>query len=611
MTKKIEYTLLDTIRLLLTNESKNFEVPKSLEESFNPEISQIYISIFQEGLPFIKWGSKKEDIKTTILNIVKKLQSKSAFEDFDIKNCNKSRILFEMITDEEISSFDEMNTSLFNKHRYEPGITGIKVEYENKTYYITPNDAVVHSIMSYRQLLNYLSNKTGISKQTNKISERIKILHKLNLKLSLIKSISYVTYENQLLYLYRGYPIPNFSKENMFDSTIKSLDWLSENLKDDGSFLYFYDPTTDSKVDFEHPNMIEPLYYNILRHSGGTISLLRGYELTRNENYLINVEKSLDYLRTTFRSHQYKKEKAIYPFFNKKSKLGGAGIALVAFMHHYTLTLNDCYKNEIYGLVRHILSRISNDGEMIGYYIHPKYNNGKALLNPNEETKKELFSFYYPGEALLGLALFIKYMDGIEESFKNEILTLSKKALDFLIYDRPKKYKHLFTSLPSDAWLMQAIEEWIDIDDFESKSYIDFVFSDADSLIEHMYHENNSPYLDYVGGFFYSYGDHVYQDGARCEGLISAYCIARKLSDDTKASYYMNAMMKAAHGLMFTRHTKESTYAHRYPKKSIDSFRFKLTRSWVRIDSVQHTSCFFSRLYMEIENLQQNLFDEI
>ena len=35
--------------------------------------------------------------------------------------------------------------------------------------------------------------------------------------------------------------------------------------------------------------------------------------------------------------------------------------------------------------------------------------------------------------------------------------------------------------------------------------------------------------------------------------------------------------------------------------KALNSFRFKLTRQWVRVDSVQHASCFFARLIPIIE----------
>ena len=56
--------------------------------------------------------------------------------------------------------------------------------------------------------------------------------------------------------------------------------------------------------------------------------------------------------------------------------------------------------------MRHILSRVHESGEMIGYYIHPRYYEGTPLTEPDEKELCELFSFYYPGEALLGLAMY-------------------------------------------------------------------------------------------------------------------------------------------------------------------------------------------------------------
>jgi len=148
-------------------------------------------------------------------------------------------------------------------------------------------------------------------------------------------------------------------------------------------------------------------------------------------------------------------------------------------MHYYMYTYDETNRKYIDGLVRHILSRIDKDGEMIGYYIHPQFNNGKALINPSDEVKKELFSFYYPGEALLGLALYYQHIKNIDKDLKEDIRIKSEQALDFLIDVRPIKYNYMFDSLPADAWLMQAIEEWVKVDGLDKGKYIYFVFRDT------------------------------------------------------------------------------------------------------------------------------------
>ena len=92
---------------------------------------------------------------------------------------------------------------------------------------------------------------------------------------------------------------------------------------------------------------------NILRHSGGTVALIRAYEISENKFYLEKAKDSIDFFLTTFREHKYKKKFACYPFFNAKSKLGGAGIGLVAMMQYYIKTSDECYRKQLDGLVRH------------------------------------------------------------------------------------------------------------------------------------------------------------------------------------------------------------------------------------------------------------------
>jgi len=137
--------------------------------------------------------------------------------------------------------------------------------------------------------------------------------------------------------------------------------------------------------------MKDPTYYNILRHCGGTITLLRAYELDKNEKYLTASRKSIDFFISTIHEQKYKNRHACYPLFNKKSKLGGAGIGLVSLVLYYQLSGDDSYNSYVEGLVQHILSRISDDGEMIGYFIHPGFRNSAEIHEPTDDEKKSLF----------------------------------------------------------------------------------------------------------------------------------------------------------------------------------------------------------------------------
>ena len=59
--------------------------------------------------------------------------------------------MLEMVIEEQEVKLEELTST-----RFEPGIIGLIVEYNKKRYYIMPNDAIVHSIMSFHQMLNHI-----------------------------------------------------------------------------------------------------------------------------------------------------------------------------------------------------------------------------------------------------------------------------------------------------------------------------------------------------------------------------------------------------------------------------------------------------------------------
>lgn len=601
MKSRTLHTLFASIRKALVS-TENIHIESIDAITYNQDFSQVYLTLFQAGCEPIRWGCKYKSLNASINRIIFKLREHKNFSLFHPLNENSCKLLFEIVVKESPCNIKNLTTMrMQSPNRFEPGVNGLKYTYKGVTRFFMPTDGYTKSIMSVNQLLNYLSKQCGISKRTNKISQRVHLMRQEPIEYTFIESLAYLSCCDNVYKLNRAYPeTTTFTEEIIFDRTIKSIDWLVKNMNEDGSFLYFYDPFKDTIIDDMHPKMINPLYNNILRHSGGTITLLRGYELTNNKLYLEKAKKSLEFLCTTFKTHTYNNEFACYPFFNKKSKLGGAGIGLVAFMHHYLHTTSQNFRKEIDGLVRHILSRIDKQGEMIGYYIHPNFNEGNPLTDVDDATKKELFSFYYPGEALLGLALYYLYMPSIDAKLKEELRQKVEMALDFLVDIRPIKYDYLFDALPADAWLMQAIEEWVKVDGLNKQRYIDFVFNDTKAMFDHMYKEDNTLACnkDYIGGFFYEYGDHVYHDASRCEGVVSAYHLAKYLGDTIKAEWIAEHMLLSAKGLMKTFYDEVATYPHKNPQKALHSFRFKLTRQWVRVDSVQHAACFFSRLLL-------------
>ncbi len=559
----------------------------------------VYVSLFDIGKKFIRYGSRRSTLEQTLNRCIEMLKKNTQFSEFDLNDETFCRIMVEVAYDKISSDFKKLNTSKFDEYRFEPGITGIEIAHNGISYYYMPTDAVTFSQMSLKSALNTVIRKTPIAKITNKISERIKILFaSKDYDCYLFKSRAFVSFKDKCIPLYRGnVRYTKFDRETLLYQILKSSEWLIDNMYDDGRFLYYYDCTDDNFKDHEHPNRTDDnLYYNDLRHCGGIITLLRAYVLSGEDKFIISAKKALDWSISICAPHNCEFGKAYFAYYNNKGKLGGSGVLLVALMQYRNLTGDKSYDEYIKGLTRHILSRVSDNGEMLGYYIHPEFQNGQPLIKMNENERKATFSFYYPGEALLGLALFANNFKD-DEQLINTVRQISEKALDWIIDVRPEIYADLFTALPSDAWLMQAVEEWAKDENFRKENYLNFVFNDARTMIDKMYQRDDSPYIDYEGGYYYEYGDHYYPDGARSEGLIASYYLAKMLDKKELAQKILDACKNAAMCQFHLFNTEASVFAHKNPQRSLNSFRFKSTRQWVRVDSIQHVACFFARLY--------------
>ena len=565
---------------------------------FIPSETLVYVTLFQAGQKFIRYGSKRATFGQTIDRDIEMLRKNRRFNDFNIEDFDKCRIMLEIAIDRKKISPKELNSQNFDNGRFEIGINGLELRKDGISYYYMPTDAITLSHMGLRAVLQTLVKRTPIGKMTNKISERLQILaQSKDYEYYLFRSRAFVTYKDKAIPLYRGnVRYTEFSYDTLYNQVIKSANWVLDNMYDDGRFLYYYDCCEDTYKDHEHPNRpIDNLYYNDLRHCGGIIVLLRAYQLSKDKKFLEASKKALDWSVSVSMPHDTQWGKAYFAFYNNKGKLGGTGVLLVAMMQYYLITGDDTYIEYIKGYTRHVMSRVYDNGELLGYYIHPAFQDGKPLIKMSDEERKATFSFYYPGEALLGLGL---YANNFDDDLAKEAKRIGEKALDWIIDERPKIYADLFTALPSDAWLMQAIEEWAKDEHFRKENYLNFVFGDADTMIEKTYKRDDSPYIDYEGGYYYEYGDHYYPDGARSEGLIASYYLAKFLGKNELAQKLLNACKAVAMCQFHLFNDEINNYSHKNPERSKNSIRFKATRQWVRVDSIQHVACFFARLYM-------------
>ncbi len=588
--------LLEKIRKSLSDGSKldvkGLKLTGVLD--YKPDFTFVYITIFQSGLKPVRWGSCKKTLNLTLNRNIEQIRANKLFPLFEIDNPSQCRIMIEYLTEQVPARIEEIKAATFCDKRFEPGVTGIKLVLNQSTYVYMPTDAWVESQMTLKAALNNILRKTFIKEISNKISERIEYLKTQKYECFIVKSRTFITYNDTVMPLYRGNVLSEYSPEIIRDYALDGADWIVKYAQPNGQFLYYYDAKEDNFVDHEHPKApADRLYYNDLRHNGGVITLIRAYQLTKDTKYLEYAKRGIDYITTVTQDLE---NDCAFVYYNKKGKLGGTGLALIAMMKYRNETNDKSYDEYIRKYAKHLMSRIYKTGEMLGYYIHPQVQNGAPLIEMSDDERKQTFSFYYPGEALLGLALTYNYFKEDKE-LTEAIREKAMFALDWLVDERPKIYSEFFTALPSDAWLMQAIEEFCTNKEFQKENYINFVFGDVKTMMNKTYKRDDSPFIDYEGSFYYNYGDHYYPDGSRSEGVIAAYYLAKKIGQDEFAAEILEECRKNAKSQLILHNSEINNFAHLNQEKSVGAIRFKATRQWIRVDSIQHVACFFFRLY--------------
>jgi len=462
--------------------------------------------------------------------------------------------------------------------RFEVGVDGLEYRGpDGKLHLFLPGDAYVRSAMSIGQVREYLERAHGAEYLRKASYYRF-------------RSESYLSSNSTWLRLYRGYPVVGSINKDKIGHAIKlAIGHIQRTQDKQGKFLYYYDAARDSRRDHEHPkrDLVKNPYYNILRHCGGGLSCIYFEKWSGRGDTLPNVRMSIEYLlATSLRRTSYHGREAAYIYSERKAKLGGSGIALYLLADYQLLTGDDKYRDVANQLAWHLLNQITDSGEFIYYNIYLD----EAVL---PEENQRYFSFYYPGEAICGLA---KYLHLVEEAERGEYFAKIRLSLDYLLNVRPAARAEHYTDVPSDSWLMMGILELWDFEAMRAARYVDFVYADARKMIDHMYKVSDAPYPDYAGSFYYAYGDYPYADGARCEGLLGALALAWKIGDWAIVRELWPALKLAAWGVMHLVNTEDAIYSAPNPSLALGGIRFKHTRQWFRIDTIQHVASFYAKL---------------
>ncbi len=364
--------------------------------------------------------------------------------------------------------------------------------------------------------------------------------------------------------LFRGNLLEGFdpTPDRLLTAIRAAGEYLKQAVREDGSFVYLYYPQTS------HASKS----YNELRHAGTTFAMCQIYEITKDPALLAAIKRALAYLdktslgpdpadagRVDFRA--VAEPQRLY------SKLGGTGLALLAFGKYTEVTGDQQYLELMRAYGRFIEFMQESNGDMRMRYWR----------SAGEKERDVEDVLYYPGEAFFGLAKLYG-LDGRNERWKKVAI----KGIDFIVNTRDANLPT--NKLEPDHWLMYAINEWYRVQPQSNH------LAHAKRLVDGMLANFNArpKYPDFAGGF--SERPQTTPTACRLEGLAAIYRLAEHIGDAEEMKRIYDVLGLGASFLMRNQYNSVNTMFFQNPEKAIGGYMMSYWAPEIQIDFVQHST---------------------
>ncbi len=354
----------------------------------------------------------------------------------------------------------------------------------------------------------------------------------------------------------------------------RSARYLVGITKENGMFEYRtnMDPTIKLKKK-----------YNILRHAGTLYAMSMYYERHPDKNMWSAIERAGKYLQNESVLPLPGKDnmRAIWskPEVNGSGKplqvkLGGTGLGLVALLSIEKISPGFTSLPDLEALGRSIIYMQKKDGSFYSKYI--------PSMGGNQENWE---SFYYPGEAALGLLMLY------EKDHSSIWLKSAYQALEYLAQSRENS-----AEIPADHWALLATAKILSLENSNdlpiSKTLlVNHSVRICETIIRDQINDPARP--EYDGGF--AEDGRTTPTATRLEGLLAALSflpIEHKIRKRIESSiprgisFLIRAQIKEG---IFTGAMPRAVGRKRENLPDVINFNRRVTE--VRIDYVQHAMC--------------------
>lgn len=412
------------------------------------------------------------------------------------------------------------------------------------------NIALLESEINSNKIIDYdddkinkkrLNNYLVKYKNTNVVDKIPKIVYEFT-------TISYFSDQNNIVYElytdelnYGRRKIENLDKLSVENILINSGQFLMDNLKEEGKFVYGYFPTFDKEIE----------NYNILRHTGTIWSLVIQYKITGDNNIIPKVDSAIKYLVDN--SVVYKDENTAYILERKSNeiKLGGNGIAIVMLTSYMEEFNTDIYRDLVIKLGNGILELQDETGKYHHILNYPDFTKG-------EENR----TVYYDGEATFALAKLY----GLTKDPK--WLAAASLAADYFIENDYTKYR--------DHWVSYSINEITKYSPEEK--YFEFGLKNAQMNMDKIYKGKTTNHIELeLLMASYELYERIAANNIQVDYLKNFNKDELVKTINHRASYMLNAYFYPEYAMYF-----------KNPERILNSFYIRHDSFRIRIDDIQH-----------------------
>jgi hypothetical protein len=345
-------------------------------------------------------------------------------------------------------------------------------------------------------------------------------------------------------------------------------DYLSRVMNDQGRYVYVYHPVDDR----------DDTSYGWLRHAGATYALLEAYEELQTPLYLEKAERALGYLKAHLVDDPGRQGKYILDTNDEEQqKVGGAGLALVAFARDAAVTGKRTELETMRALARTIIGQQYPDG-------HYRAN---ADLEDDSGKKRKREPVYYQGEAALGLLRL--YAIDPQPAY----LDSARRAADWVVHVRDVDVSQ--DNQEHDHWISYALNELYRI--VRDDAYVEHAYKIARAILSKQHRAGNAPAPDWVGTF---YEGQTTPGATRLEAYAADVALSRVAGRPD--GWLIEPAREVAASTLGQQFGPENAYWLPDPAKASGGVRESLYVQDVRIDYVQHAMSGWLHLARELRD---------